>query len=129
MTFSGYLHVQRNFIEYCLLPEKQMRSHCSFMHAFEEKTFRSLQMQRHAPIYLGKIQLRLIFTLDFIYQRHHHRLELWNFYFLQTPYLQRYADAVAGKSAPLCNCLDFVGGTVACICKLVLNERVVPKLS
>ena len=48
------------------------------MHAFEEKAFLSLQMQ---------IQVRLTFTLNFIYQRHHHRLELWNFYFLQPPYL------------------------------------------
>ena len=74
---------------------------------------------------MGEIQLRLIFTLDFIYQRHHHRLELWNLHFLQPPYLQRYADAVAGKGAPLNNCFDFVGGTIARICKPVLNERVV----
>ena len=32
-------------------------------------------------------ELRLIFTLDFIYQRHHHRLESWNLHFLQRPYL------------------------------------------
>ena len=38
------------FREYCLLPEKEMRSHCSFMHTFEEKTFLSLQMQRRVPI-------------------------------------------------------------------------------
>ena len=37
----------------------------------------------------------LIFTLDFIYQRHHRRL--WSLCFLQPPYLQRYPDAVAGK--------------------------------
>ena len=47
------------------------------------------------------MQLCLIFTLDFIYQRHHHRLKLRNFYFLQLPYLQGYADAVAGKGVPL----------------------------
>ena len=45
--------------------------------------------------------LRLIFTLDFLYQRHHHRLESWDLFFVQPPYLQRYADAVAGKGAPL----------------------------
>ena len=44
-------------------------------------------------------KLCLIFTFDFIYQRHHHRLELWNLYFLQPPYLQRYADAIAAKGA------------------------------
>ena len=46
-------------------------------------------------------ELRLIFTLDFIYQRHHHRLEPWNLFFVQPPYLQGYADAVVGKGAPL----------------------------
>ena len=37
-----------------------------------------------------------------------HRLDLWNFYILQPPYLQRYADAGAGKGAPLYNCFEFV---------------------
>ena len=41
----------------------------------------------------------LIFTLGFIYQGHHHRLEPWNLFFLQPSYFQRYADAVAGKGA------------------------------
>ena len=45
--------------------------------------------------------LCLIFTLDFLYQRHHHRLESWDLFFVQPPYLQRYADAVAGKGASL----------------------------
>ena len=36
--------------EHCLLPEKQKRSHCSFMHAIEEKTFLPLQMRWHGPI-------------------------------------------------------------------------------
>ena len=67
----------------------------------------------------------LIFTLDFIYQRHHHRLELQNLCSLQPPYLQRYADAEAGKGPHLYNCFDFVGGTIARICIPVLNERVV----
>ena len=57
------------------------------MHTFEEKTFLSLLTQRHAPHYFGEIQLRLIFIL-------------------QPPYLQRYADAVTGKGAPLYNCFD-----------------------
>ena len=66
----------------------------------------------------------MIFTLESIYQRRHQRLELRNLYFLQPPYLQRYADAVAGKGAPLYSCFDFVSGTIAHICRLVLNERV-----
>ena len=45
--------------------------------------------------------LRLIFTLHFLYQSHHHRLESWDLFFVKPPYLQRYADAVAGKGAPL----------------------------
>ena len=42
-------------------------------------------------------ELHLIFTLAFIYQRHHHRLESRNLFFVQPPYLQRYADAVLEK--------------------------------
>ena len=45
--------------------------------------------------------------------------------FLQPLYLQRYANAVAGKAAPLHNCFDFAGGTTARICRPVLYERVV----
>ena len=45
--------------------------------------------------------LLLIFTPDFLYQRHHHRLESWDLFFVQPPYLQRYADPVAEKGAPL----------------------------
>ena len=67
----------------------------------------------------------MIFTLNLIYQRHHQRLELWNLYSLQLPYLQKYADVVAGKGTPLHNCFDFVGRTIACICIPILNEGVV----
>ena len=70
-------------------------------------------------------KLCLIFTLDFIYQCHHYRLETWNVCFLQPPYLQRYADAVAGKGAPSYNCFDFSDGTIAPVCRPVLNKRVV----
>ena len=37
--------------------------------------------------------------------------------------LQRYANAVAGKDAPLHNCFNFVHEAVARICRPVLNER------
>ena len=73
-------------------------------------------------------ELRLIFTLDFIYHCNHQRIESLDLYFLQPPYLQRYADAVAGKGAPLnngYNGFDFVDCTIARICKSVLNEGVV----
>ena len=36
-----------------------------------------------------------------------------------------YADAVAGKGAPLKNCFGFADGTISRICRAVLNERVV----
>ena len=39
--------------------------------------------------------------------------------------MQSYADAVAGKGAPLYNCFDYVGGTIARICRPVLYERMV----
>ena len=64
-------------------------------------------------------ELRLIFALDFIYQRHHHRIESWNLYFLQPPYLHRYADAVVREGAPLYNYFDFVNRTIALICRPV----------
>ena len=67
---------------------------------------------------MGEIKLRLIFTLDFT-QHHNHRLELWDLDILQPPYLQKYADAVAGKSAPLYNCFNFVGGTIARISRTI----------
>ena len=43
-------------------------------------------------------------------------------------YLQKYADVVAEKGTPLHNCFDLVGGTIACICIPILNERVVYSL-
>ena len=72
---------------------------------------------------MGEIQLPLIFTLGFIYQRHYHRLDLRNLYLLQPPYLQGYVDVVGGKDASLYSCFDLVGGTIARICRPVLNER------
>ena len=48
------------------------------------------------------IELCLIFKFNFIYQRHHRRLESWNLQWnVQMPYLQRYPDTVARKGAPL----------------------------
>ena len=70
-------------------------------------------------------ELCLILTLDFAYQRHHYSQESWNSYFLQPPYLQRSANAVAGKGAPLYNCFDFIDGAIARVCRPVLTKRVV----
>ena len=115
MTFSGYYLNVFNF-QKVLVAARKRDAIAYFPILTDAKT---------CSHYLGEIQVRLIFTLNFIYQRHHHRLELRNLYSLQLPYLQKYADAVAGKGAPLYNCFDFVGGTIACICIPVLNERVV----
>ena len=74
------------FEEYCLLPEKQMLSHCSFMDTTEEKTFLSLEMQRHGLIIWEKLNWALfdIYTrfylstsqthtrvMEFIFYNHH----------------------------------------------------------
>ena len=53
------------------------------------------------PLFGGSSTSFDIYTPFYLNQCHHHRLELWNLYFLQPPYLQRYVDAVAGKGAPL----------------------------
>ena len=62
-------------------------------------------------------ELPLIFKLNLIYQRRHHRLKSWNLFFVTPPYLQLYADAVATKGKPLKNFFGFVHGTTAFICK------------
>ena len=67
-------------------------------------------------------ELRLIFTLDFIYQSYNRRLVM-ELIFLHPPYLQRWAGAENG--APLYNSLGFVDGTIARTCRPVLNKRVV----
>ena len=62
-----------------LLPEKHMRSHCSFTHTFE-KTFLPAQMQRtYSIIWARPTELCLMFNerLDFIYQHRHHKLDSW----------------------------------------------------
>ena len=65
----------------------------------------------------------MTFTFGFIDQRHYHRIESWNLYFLQPPFLQGYTDAVAGKGASLYNTLDFADGAIARIYRRALNER------
>ena len=50
MTFSGYLNVY-NLWRVLFAARK---ADCSFMDTFEEKTFLSLEMQRHGLIIWGK---------------------------------------------------------------------------
>ena len=73
-------------------------------------------MQRHGLIIKPKpTDLPLISneTFFFIYKRYHHRLESWNLFFLQPPYLQRYVDAIVGRDSPLYNCFGFVDETIS----------------
>ena len=115
------------FREYCLLPEKQMcdDAHCSFMHTFEETTLLSSQRERRTLIIWAKFNfisyLHSILFINVTITDQNYGLYI----VLQPPYLQSYADAVAGKGAPLYNCFDYVGGTIARICRTVLYERVV----
>ena len=75
MTFSGYW-MFTTFREYCLVPEE---------HTFEEETFLSLDIQRHAPIIWAKPNwISFDISLGFIYHHHHHRLQSWNLFFFTT---------------------------------------------
>ena len=58
------------FREYCLLPEKQIWSHCSFMHTFEERVLPTVTDEKKMILIFWRnpTELRLIFTLNFIYQ-------------------------------------------------------------
>ena len=115
MTFSGYYLKVFNF-QKVLVAARKGDAIAYFPILTDAKT---------CSHYLGEIQVWLIFTLNFIYQRHYRGLELRNLYSLKPPYLQKYVDAAAEKGAPLYNCFGFVGGLIACICIPVLNERVV----
>ena len=64
-------------------------------------------------------------VVDYIYQAHGHRLTQWNNLLLNPAALQRYADAIARKGAPLENCFGFVDGTVRQICRPNENQSTV----
>ena len=70
-------------------------------------------------------ELCLIFTLDFIYHRHHHRLESWNLFLFTTAIFTETCRCSSWKCTSLKNCFGFVDETVACVCRLLLNEKVV----
>ena len=64
-------------------------------------------------------------VVDYIYQAHGRRLTQWNNLLLNPAALQRYADAIARKGAPLENCFGFVDCTVWSICRPNENQSTV----
>ena len=79
--------------------------------------------------YFGRnpTELCLIFNtvLDHIYNQHGQKLRTWNWPILAPPSLQRYADCVYQKGAPLQNCFGFIDGTVRRIARPQRNQRIV----
>ena len=71
-------------------------------------------------------ELCLIFNqvLDFVYERHSHRLRSWDQPFLSPEMLGIYAEAVHDKGAALQNCFGFVNGTLRRIARPKRNPRV-----
>lgn len=51
-------------------------------------------------------------SLDFVYERHRHRLTEWNENLMNPENLQIYDDTDYQKGATLSNCFGFVQGTV-----------------
>ena len=72
-------------------------------------------------------ELCLIFNtvLDFVYSSHRHRLESWNQPFLLPQVLERYAQTIHDRGAPLRNCFGFVDGTLCEIARPKNNQRIV----
>ena len=63
-------------------------------------------------------------VLDYIYQAHSHRILQWNHQQLSQANLERFAEVVHRKGAPLNNCFAFVDGTVRPICRPgTVNQR------
>ena len=60
---------------------------------------------------------------DWIYAHHGHRITQWNRTILNPLELEKYAEAVFNKGAPLSNCFGFVDGTVRPITRPGENQR------
>lgn len=63
-------------------------------------------------------------VLEYLYETHGHRVTQWNNLILDPVSLQRYADAVTAKGAPLNNCFGFVDGTVRPVSRPGKNQRI-----
>ena len=62
-------------------------------------------------------------VVDYVFNEHGHLITRWNEALLSPENLQRYADSIAGKGAPLQNCFGFVDGTVRPICHPKKTQR------
>ncbi|KAL7388340.1 hypothetical protein ABVT39_011989 [Epinephelus coioides] len=51
-------------------------------------------------------------VLEYIYDKHHHRIIQWNHGILNPAALQTYADRIHQMGTPLDNCFGFIDGTV-----------------
>ena len=94
--------------------------------AFEENTFLSLEIQRHGLI----IWAKPIWTLFDIYTRFYlstspSQTRVMEFIYFTTTIFREICRCSSWKKWPLYNCFDYVDGTIAHICRLVLNKRVI----
>ena len=64
-------------------------------------------------------------VLDHVYTTHQHRICEWYPEVMNPVALQRYADAIAQKGAPLENCFGFIDSTVRPIARPDTNQRIV----
>ena len=122
--YSQVIWMFSTFKEYCLLPKKEMRSRvalCMFLKKILSYPYRCKDL---FPLFGWNSASFDIYTQSYL-STSPSQTRVIEFNFLQSPYLQRYADTVTRKGAPLYNCYNFIGGTIARICLPVLNERVV----
>ena len=64
-------------------------------------------------------------VVNFIYERHGHRINEWNHFLLNHNALERYSDAITAKGAALDSCFGFIDGTVRPICRPDKQQRTV----
>ncbi|CAB3990061.1 Hypothetical predicted protein [Paramuricea clavata] len=64
-------------------------------------------------------------VVDFIFNEHGHLISQWNESLLSSENMQRYADSISSKGAPLGNCFGFINRTVRPICRPKRNQKVV----
>ena len=64
-------------------------------------------------------------VLDYVFDRHGHRLTQWNNQVMDPNHLQQYADVISAKGSPLDNCFGFVDGTDQPISRPGQHQRAV----